>query len=79
MLLVLVTSIGYTFLQSPQIQKYFGKDSSFMQNQINNIQYSYRHAGEYKEDHEDLNKHDSFYNSEANVSRFFGQTDSYGQ
>lgn len=82
LLLAVVISFTVGIFQSQRFQEFMGSDSDFFQIIKQRLEYNYRHA--YLPEDPDNNldvqaKHDSFYDSESDSSRFFSGIREYPQ
>lgn len=86
LLLAVISSLGYAFYNNKRFKDFVaGKDGLFAYMR-KGMSYSYRYGVEYTKDIDydekaqfeyQTNKHDTYYNPQKNISRFFSGTEAY--
>lgn len=88
LLLAVISSISFAFYRNKNFKDFMKGDKGLFVALRHSMEYSYRYGRELKADVDydtsmnfkyQNNKHDTYYNSTENQSRFFSGLDPYGQ
>lgn len=78
LLLSVVVSLAFAFMNSDTYKKYVGKDSLLMQKLVRQMSYSYRHGRQGEVDLSNYSTdHETYFNRDEGRSRFFTPIEKY--
>lgn len=87
LLLAVLSSIGFSVYNSRRFKDFVGGEKGLFVGMRRSMEYSYRYGRELNPEVDydqsmgfnyQTNKHDTYYNSKENISRFFSGADPYG-